>query len=52
MEEMINEGVHTRFERIFVEPHDEIIPEIRDLAARVRKTLQEKNIRNITLDWV
>lgn len=52
LEKLINENLYEKIEHILVETHDETIPEIREIATKVRKTIKELNITNINLDWI
>lgn len=52
LELLINEKLYKNIKHILVETHDETIPEIRELAAKVRQMIKDNNIMNIDLTWV
>lgn len=52
LELLIKEGLYKNIGHILVETHDEVIPEIKDQALRVRNLIKEKDIKNIDLTWV
>lgn len=52
LELLIKENLYNKINHILVETHEETIPEIRESAERVRKSIADKNIKNIDLTWV
>lgn len=52
LEKLINEDLVDKIGTILVEPHEDSIPEIRDIAYRVRAKIIRKNLKHIHLDWI
>jgi len=42
----------TKIKHILVETHDKEIPELKEIAEKVREKIQRENITNIDLTWV
>lgn len=51
LERLIGAGLMDRIARMFVETHDDKIPELRDVGARVRKAIAERDVSGVNLDW-
>jgi FkbM family methyltransferase len=51
LEKIINENLHKKFTQIFVEVHENRIPEIISLSKHVRYLIKKKCITNINLNW-
>jgi FkbM family methyltransferase len=49
---MINLGTYKKVDYIFVETHDDKIPELKTETDTIRDLIREKNIKNINLNWV
>lgn len=52
LEKLIDSGLYKTIQHILVETHDDTIPEIKDIAARVRKKISDLGIKNIDLTWM
>ncbi len=51
LKKLIGSGTAGRIEHIFVETHDERMPELREEMAEVRAMIAERELENIHLDW-
>lgn len=49
---MIETGLTERIAHIFVETHDEKIPELKEKTDNLRELIDKKRLKNIYLDWV
>ncbi|GBR74265.1 methyltransferase FkbM family protein [Candidatus Termititenax aidoneus] len=52
LDKLIDSGLYRRIKHILVEAHDKEIPELKELAQKVRKKIMENKIMNIDLSWV
>ena len=51
LEKLIHNDVINRIDNIFVETHDDKIPEFKEGTSAIRKLIQDRNITNIDLSW-
>jgi len=52
LDDLINTGVINKIQTVLVETHEHKIPELKEDAQRIRKIIQQKELKNIDLDWV
>ncbi len=51
LKDLINGGVIDRVDHLFVETHDDKIPEIKGETQTIRNLIKQQGIKNINLDW-
>lgn len=52
LEKIVAKDLHLRIEKIVVENHEWLIPDLKAKADHFRQVMQEKQIRNIDLNWI
>ena len=52
LKKMIEKGITNNIDHIFVETHEQKIPELAAETNHIRELIAKNNIRNINLDWV
>jgi len=52
LDRIISEDVYKEIDRIVVETHDHKVPELKKSTDLIRKMIRDKNIDNISLDWI
>lgn len=49
---LLNRNIIQNIPHVFVETHDNKIPELREEMNKIRKIISENNLNNIRLDWI
>lgn len=52
LRKIIAEGLYARVDKIIVEAHDDKIPELKGIMDQIRRTIRDRKIQNIHLDWM